>query len=234
MSKDISKKMVAEFIGTAVLVFVGCGVASLTNGSLVATSLAFGLSVVAMAYAIGGISGCHINPAISLGLLVCKKMDSKEFVAYVSSQILGAIFGAILLGLMLGTFNSLGCNGFGGDGQLALNESLAFAAEAFLTFIFVFVVLSVTSDEKNSTISGMVIGLTLTLVHLLGIPFTGTSVNPARSLGPALIQGGVALSQVWVFIIGPLMGASLAACVYSYLFTDGKVFSTKKKITKKD
>lgn len=211
------RKYVAEFIGTFVLVLMSCGVAVVTDANVVATSLAFGLSIVAMAYSIGNVSGCHVNPAVSFGMLIAKKMGFKDFVGYVIAQVLGAIAGAAVLGVLLGSFKALGADGFGGAGQLATNAWLAILVEVILTFVFVLTILGVTSKAENAKVAGLVIGLTLVLVHLLGIAFTGTSVNPARSLGPALLQGGEALKQVWVFIIAPLVGGCLAALVHKYV-----------------
>lgn len=213
------KKYISEFVGTLVLVLVACGVASITGGSLVETSLAFGLVIVAMAYSIGNVSGCHINPAVSLAMLINKKLTLKEFAYYVVSQVLGALAGAALLGVILGSFKSLGTNGYG-EGMLASNLGIALLVEFILTFIFVTAILGVTSKKENSNVAGLVIGLTLTLVHLLGIKFTGTSVNPARSLGPALLQGGIALKQVWVFVVGPFLGSTAAAYFYKYILAE--------------
>ena len=217
----VMKKYIAEFIGTLVLVLFGTGIAVVSGGDLVATSLAFGLAIVAMAYAIGDISGCHVNPAVSLAMLISKKMDAKEFVYYVISQVLGAIVGtailfAILKGTNMGT-EALGANGY--DALSATNISLmgALITEIVLTFVFVYTILGVTSDKKYAPVAGVVIGLTLTFVHLLGINLTGTSVNPARSLAPALFLGGEALKQLWVFVVAPLVGAALSACVYHFL-----------------
>ena len=213
------KKYIAEFIGTFVLVLVACGVAVVTGANIVATAIAFGLVIVAMAYSIGNVSGCHINPAVSFGMWLSKKMSCKDFVWYVVAQILGAIAGAAVLGVLLGSFDALGADGFG-TGHLATNAWLAILVEVILTCIFVLTILGVTSKKENSSISGIVIGLSLTLVHLLGIPFTGTSVNPARSIGPALLQGGEALSQLWVFIIAPLIGAAIASLIYKYVIEE--------------
>ena len=214
------KKYIAEFVGTFVLVLVGCGVAVLTNGSIVATSLAFGLVIVAMAYSIGNVSGCHINPAVSLGFLLTKKMEIKEFVCYVISQVLGALAGSAVLGVILDSFKSLGANGFGGVGQMATNVWIALLVEIILTFIFILAILGVTSKKEYSNVAGIVIGLTLVLVHIIGIYFTGTSVNPARSLAPALLQGGEALEQVWVFIVAPFIGSALASLFHNYVLND--------------
>ena len=210
------KKYISEFVGTFVLVLVGCGVAVNTMGNIVATSLAFGLVIVAMAYSIGNVSGCHINPAVSLSMLITKQISLKDFVGYVVSQFLGAISGAAVLGVILNGFNSLGCNGYG-DGFGASNVWIAILVEVILTFIFITAILGVTSKKENGHTVGIVIGLTLTLVHLLGISLTGTSVNPARSFGPALLQGGEALSHVWVFIVAPLIGSVLASLFYKYI-----------------
>ena len=230
---DLLKKAVAECVGTFVLVFVACGVAGATGGSLVATSLAFGLTIVAMAYSVGRVSGCHINPAVSLGCLLTKRMTLKEFGVYVCAQIIGGFLGAVLVfGIFkMANVNPLGdaCNyavGFAANGLTAGGIVGALIAEIVLTCIFVYAILNVT-DEKagNGKIAGIVIGLTLTLVHLIGINITGTSVNPARSIATAIsaaIYNGTtdALAQIWIFIVGPLAGAALAACLYSILNTE--------------
>ena len=215
------KKYIAEFIGTLVLVLFGTGIAVVSGGDLVATSLAFGLAIVAMAYAIGGISGCHVNPAVSLSMYLQKKLTAKEFAYYVVAQVLGAITGtailyAILVGTSLGT-SALGANGYGALSATNISLIGALCTEIILTFVFIYTILGVTSDKKYESVSGIVIGLTLTFVHLLGIKLTGTSVNPARSLAPALFLCGDALKQVWVFIVAPLIGAELATYVYTLL-----------------
>ena len=212
------RKYIAEFVGTFVLVLVGCGVAMVTNVDVVATALAFGLSIVAMAYSIGNVSGCHVNPAVSLSMLLTKKMSIKDFIGYVVFQVLGALAGAAILGVILGSYTALGANGYGTG--IVTNEWIAILVEVLLTFIFVTAILGVTSKKGNSEVAGIVIGLTLVLVHLLGIGLTGTSVNPARSLGPALLQGGEALKQVWVFIVAPLVGAALASFFYKGVLED--------------
>lgn len=219
------KKYVCEFVGTAVLVLFGCGSAAIAGGVLgtLGIALAFGLSVVAMSYVIGNISGCHVNPAVSLAMLINKKMDAKDFICYVIAQILGAIAGiAILYTIMINSgleidVQGLGANGFDTASSVNLSMIGAIITEVVLTFVFIFTVLGVTSDEKKSSVTGIVIGLALALVHIVGIPLTGTSVNPARSLAPALFLGGEALEQVWVFIVAPLVGAALAAVVYKFL-----------------
>lgn len=215
------KKYYAEFLGTLVLVLFGTGIAVVSEGNLVATALAFGLAIIAEAYVIGDISGCHVNPAVSLAMLISKKMSRKDFFYYVIAQILGALAGtailyAILSNTSLGTI-ALGANGFGDYSATHLTLVGALITEIVLTCIFVYTILGVTSDEKYSRVAGIVIGLTLTFVHLLGINLTGTSVNPARSLAPAIFLMGDAIKQVWVFIVGPLIGGTLAACIYSYL-----------------
>ncbi len=218
------KKYVAEFIGTFVLVLFACGTAAVVgcNGAspdaaYLLTALSFGLVIVAMAYSIGNISGCHINPAVSIAMLTSGKMTVKDFVGYVVAQILGAIAGAAVLMALIGVESGLGANGlYQGD----IAKSLII--EVILTFVFVLAILGVTSKVENSSVAGLVIGLSLTLVHILGIHFTGTSVNPARSLGPALFVGGEALSSVWVFILAPLVGGVLAAIVYKFLASGEK------------
>lgn len=221
------KKYIAEFLGTLVLVLFGTGIAVVSGGDLVATSLAFGLAIVAEAYVIGNISGCHVNPAVSLAMLINKKLDIKDFICYVISQILGAIAGSAILFFILSNTN-LGTTALGANfyGELSANNISLIAAivtEIVLTCVFIYTILGVTSDDNKSNIAGIVIGLTLTFVHLIGIPLTGTSVNPARSLAPAIFLGGEAIRQIWVFILAPLVGGALAAILFKYLNT------TKKK-----
>ena len=215
------KKYLAEAIGTCVLVLIGCGTAALigcdVTGGYLATAFAFGLSIVAMAYSIGNVSGCHVNPAVSLAMFMSGKLSKKDFGGYVVAQVLGAIVGAALIAVIIGRNSGLGCNGLY-EGNIA--KSLL--VEVALTFIFVLAILGVTSKVENSSVAGLVIGLTLTLVHILGIGLTGTSVNPARSLGPALLVGGESLAVVWVFIIAPLAGAALAAVCYKALASDAE------------
>ena len=215
------KKYISEFIGTLVLVLFGCGIAVVSGGNLVATALAFGLAIVAEAYVIGPISGCHVNPAVSLAMVINKKMTKEDFAWYVVFQVLGAIAGTTILFTILSNTDlgtaSLGANYYG---ELsAVNTTLigAIITEVVLTCVFVYTILGVTSEKSYAPIAGIVIGLTLTFVHLIGIPLTGTSVNPARSLAPAIFQGGDALSQVWVFILAPLTGAILAGLFYKYV-----------------
>ena len=231
------RKLFAEFLGTALLVIFAVGVATLsfgfgvTEGSVsagvTATALAFGLTVLALAYTIGPISGCHVNPAVTMGFLVSGRMTLNEAIGYWVAQFAGGIGGALAL---WGLFSSspayhrdstgLGADGWGSHSLLHITASGAFGAEVLLTFLFVLVVLGATSRLGSPGFAGLAIGLALTVVHLLGIPLTGTSVNPARSLGPAIVVGDDALSQVWLFIIAPLVGGIIAACVYRYLFDD--------------
>lgn len=204
------KSYIAEFIGTCVLVVFGCGTACAvgcdTKSGYFMTATAFGLVIVAMAYSIGNVSGCHINPAVSLAMLITKKLTVKDFIGYVVSQVLGAVAGAGILCIFFKPKTGLGSNGLYNG-----NYVKSIIIEIILTFVFVLAILGVTSKVKNGQVAGLVIGFTLTLVHILGIGFTGTSVNPARSFGPALIAGGDALKVVWVFIVAPLAGAALAA-----------------------
>ena len=228
------RKYFAEFLGTALLVLIACGVWVFTR-DLVATALAFGLVIVAMAYSIGRVSGCHINPAVSLGVFMSGKMKAKDFGLYVVSQVAGAIAGgAILFGILnlmqlgQGTeFFSMAQNGYSGgvlEGLPLANQIItALIVEALLTFVFVFAILGVTlkvtnKDADFGKVAGIVIGLTLVLVHLIGINITGTSVNPARSIGAAVFAGTEAIQQVWVFIVAPLLGAALAAVAARFVF----------------
>ena len=220
------KKYLCEFIGTLVLVLFGCGSAAVAGSALgtLGIALAFGLSIVAMAYVIGNISGCHINPAVSLAMLISKKMSVKDFFGYVVSQVLGALAGSGILYYIISTSsslsiaaNGLGANGFGAASSVGLSMLGAIIVEVILTFVFIYAILGVTSDESKSSVAGIVIGLTLAFVHIMGIPLTGTSVNPARSLAPALLLGGEALSQVWVFIVAPFVGSALAALTFKSL-----------------
>ena len=216
------KKYIAEFIGTFILVFMGCGSAMFlgceVEGGHLAVALTFGLAIVATAYVIGSVSGCHINPAVSLAMLICKKINMTDFGGYVGAQVLGALAGAGML-KMLTSFGitdltgALGSNGVVNAGGIGG----ALIVEVILTFIFIFTILGVTSSADNGRVAGIVIGLTLVFVHIVGIPLTGTSVNPARSIGPALLAGGDALKNVWVFILAPLVGAALAAGVFNYV-----------------
>lgn len=212
------KKYLAEFIGTFVLVFFACGTAAVVgcsaeNGTgYLLTALAFGLVIVAMAYSVGNVSGCHINPAVSIAMLLTKRLSLKDFIGYVIAQFAGATVGAALLMLFVGKDSGLGANAL-----YQGNIGLSLLIEVILTFVFVFAILGVTSKINNGAVAGIVIGLSLTLVHILGISFTGTSVNPARSFGPALLVGGEALKNVWVFLVAPLVGGVLAALAHQFL-----------------
>ena len=225
------KKYLAECIGTMTLVVLGCGTAMLVGcdaangGGYILTAFAFGLTIVAMAYSIGNISGCHINPAVSLAMVIRGDLSVKDFIGYVISQCAGALIGAALLALIFKTGNvtdmtgGYGSNGLGGVNGSALAGLLV---EIVLTFIFITAILGVTSSKaKHGSFAGLVIGLTLVVVHILGIGLTGTSVNPARSFGPALVAAisgnAEPLKALWVFIVGPFIGSGLAACVYKAL-----------------
>lgn len=225
------KKYLAEFVGTTVLTLMGCGAAvaldcNPTNvAGMVGTAMAFGLSVVAMAYTIGGISGCHINPAITLGMLLGGRMSIKDAVGYWIGQILGGIVGALLLFLLVSSTSDGGLVGTGAnDLQTGITPLAGFLAEAVFTCVFVLVVLGTTAKTNGTTnnFAGLAIGLALILVHLACIRFTGTSVNPARSIGPALFQGGTALSNLWIFILAPLIGGALASLIWKGIEPDEK------------
>ena len=221
------KKYLAEFIGTAVLVVFGCGTAmtvgcdAASGCGYLLTALAFGLVIVSMAYSIGNISGCHINPAVSMGMLVAGKMSFKDFIGYVIAQFAGATVGTLFLKVLFDMTPVVDKTGAYGANALAGGHiGMSFVLEAVLTFVFVFTILGVTSKKENDSTAGLVIGFTLTLVHILGIGFTGTSVNPARSFGPALFAGGSALAELPVFILAPLAGGAIAALVFR--FFEGK------------
>jgi aquaporin Z len=229
------RKLVAELLGTGLLVFFGVGVATLMFGfgfdggsvaaGVVATALAFGLVLLALSYAIGPLTGCHVNPAVTLGALLAGRLPARDAVGYWAAQFAGGVLGALLL---WGLFNTsplystprtgLGANGWGAASDIRIGVGGAFLAEVVLTAMFVFVILAVTSKAGNAATAGVVIGLALSVAHLVGIPITGTSVNPARSLGPALIVGGTALSQVWLFVVAPLAGGAVAAGLHRLVF----------------
>lgn len=222
------KKYICEFVGTMMLTLIACGVAVVigcnTVAGILCTALSFGLVIVACAYSIGNVSGCHINPAVSIAQTVAGKMEVKECVWYIVFQFLGALLGSLLLALVLGSFDALGANGFGGalpNGNV-VNMGIAIVVEVILTFIFTTTILGVTDKKENGHATGVIIGLTLVLVHLFGIPFTGTSVNPARSFAPALLQGGKALEQVWVFLLAPVIGAVLSGLFYKFVLKSEK------------
>ncbi|MCR4658630.1 MAG: aquaporin [Lachnospiraceae bacterium] len=225
------KKYVAELIGTCALVILGCGTAMLvgcdaqSGSGYLLTALAFGLTIVGMAYCIGNISGCHINPAVSLGVFLRGGINKKDFIGYIIAQCIGALVGSVLLALIFSLGNVEDKTGaLGSNGLAGVNGSVAagLLVEIILTFLFVMVILGVTSEKfKHGSFGGLIIGLSLTLVHILGIGLTGTSVNPARSFGPAIIAaiGGVTdpIKSLFVFIVGPLIGGALAAIVYGIL-----------------
>lgn len=231
MQTKIFTKFSAEFFGTLVLVLMGCGSAVIAgaNGTtgvgLLGISFAFGLSVVAMAYAIGHISGCHINPAISIGMVIAGRMKAKEATIYIVAQILGAIAGAAILYLIASgkdgyslAANGLGQNGYGASSPQQYNLLSGFVAETIFTFIFLLVIFGSTSTKNiHGGFAGLSIGLSLVLIHIVGIPVTGVSVNPARSIGPALLVGGPAIGQLWLFISAPVFGSVLSAVVWRYL-----------------
>ncbi len=224
------KKYLAEMVGTFVLTFLGCGAAVSLNcgvdtASVVGTALAFGISVIAMAYTIGGISGCHINPAITLGVFLSGRMSGKDCGMYMIFQTIGGLIAAALLALLVSTDPSL-VQGTATGANVCASDNVVngLLAEVLLTFIFVLVVLGATSKTNGATndFAGLAIGLALILIHLVGIHYTGTSVNPARSIGPALFEGGKALSQLWVFIVGPFVGGALAAGCWKMIAPEEK------------
>jgi aquaporin Z len=231
MEVKSSSKYIAEFLGTMVLVLMGCGSAVIagadgtTGVGLLGISFAFGLSVVAMAYAIGPVSGCHINPAISVSMLVAGKLSAKDTGAYVISQILGGLAGAGILCVIASGKSGyavsewgLGSNGWGTGYLGEYSMVAAFIAETVFTFIFLMVIFGATSSQNaNGGFAGLAIGLTLVLIHIVGIKVTGVSVNPARSIGPAVLAGGTALTQLWLFIVAPVVGGVLAAVVWKYV-----------------
>ena len=224
------KRYIAELIGTMVLVLFGCGSAAVAGSVLgnLGIAMAFGLSIVAMAYVIGDVSGCHINPAVSIGMWIDGRMEVKDLIMYIVFQCIGAIIGIAILAVIINCAPSLGgyattglgANGFGSASSVGLDVVGAIIVEIILTFVFVFTVLGVTKKAENGAVAGIVIGLTLAFVHIMGIPLTGTSVNPARSLAPALFLGGQALQQVWVFILAPIVGAVIAGLLHKGLISE--------------
>lgn len=224
------KKYLAEMVGTMVLVLMGCGVAvalgcnstvGANTASVIGTAVAFGLAVVAMAYTIGGISGCHINPAITLGCLLTKRIEAKDACMYMLFQVIGAFIGAGILAALVGCESGLGANALQSGNSISVGQG--FLAEVVFTCVFVLVVLGTTDSKKGAgNFAGLAIGLSLILVHLACIYFTGTSVNPARSIGPAVLAGGDALSQLWIFIVAPFIGAAVAAFIWKFIGEDEK------------
>lgn len=217
------KKYICESVGTMFLTLLACGVAVIlgcnTIPGVIGTALTFGLVIICAAYSIGNVSGCHINPAVSIALCVAGKMDVKECIKYIISQIIGAFAGSLLLAACLKSFKALGANSYDGTNVTVF---IAILVEVILTFIFTTTILGVTDKKENGHATGIIIGLTLTLVHLFGIPFTGTSVNPARSIAPAVLQGGDALKQVWVFIVAPIIGAVMSGLFYTCVLKSDK------------
>jgi aquaporin Z len=224
-----TNKYLAELIGTFVLVLIGCGSAVVAGKEVgfLGIALAFGISVLVMVYAIGPISGCHINPAITIAMLVNGKISSKDAGVYIICQCIGAIIAAaLLLAIMTGlpsysiAANGLGQNGYGSASPGGFSMMSGLIAEVIFTFIFLLVIFGATSKAAPAGFAGIAIGLSLAIIHIVGIPITGVSVNPARSIGPALFVGGTALSQLWLFIIAPVIGAVLAAFVWKYLLEE--------------
>jgi len=212
-------KLFAEFVGTLVLVLFGCGAAVLggvENVGQLGISLAFGGAIIAMAYAIGPISGCHVNPAVSLAAFIAGRMPFRDMIIYWIAQFAGALAGAALLALIAGSTANLGQNGWGPGylGEFGLASALAFGG--IMTALFVIVVLGATTDRAPAGFAGLAIGVTLAVIHIVGIQVTGVSVNPARSFGPAVMAGGQALAQLWLFFLAPAVGAALAALVYRF------------------
>ena len=227
MEASPMKKYAAECFGTFVLTLFGCGSAAVAGATLgtLGIAMAFGLSIEAMAFVIGNISGCHINPAVSFGLFLDKRLSAKDFIGYWIAQFIGGIIAAAVLALIIGMCDlggvlvtGLGCDGYEAASAVGLSMVGAVIVEIILTCIFVLSVLGSTADEKTAPFAGIIIGLTLAFVHIMGIPLTGTSVNPARSFGPAVMMAlngdMTALSQVWVFIVAPLVGAACAAGIW--------------------
>ena len=227
MEPSDGKKYMAELIGTFALVFIGCGSAVIAGEEIefLGISFAFGLTVLAMVYAIGHISGCHINPAITLSMLAAGKIRSKEAVMYIIFQCFGAIIAAGLLFQIASghegysvSVDKLGQNGYGLHSPGLYSLASCFIAEVVLTALFLLVIFGSTSEKANKKFAGLSIGLSLVVIHLIGIPITGTSVNPARSLGPAVFVGPDALSQLWLFIVAPIIGGVIAAIIWKYIF----------------
>jgi len=223
------KKYAAELIGTLVLVLIGCGSAIIAGQyiGVYGVAFAFGLAVLAMVYAIGSISGCHINPAVTVAMFIARKISGKDAIFYIIFQCIGAIAGAAILWAIAAGLDGyslsgigLGQNGFGDNSPAGYSLAACFIAEVVLTAIFLFVILGATHRDAPRGFAGVAIGFTLVLIHLVGIPITGTSVNPARSLGPAVFVGGDALAQLWLFVVAPLIGGVIAALIWRYTFEE--------------
>ena len=226
VNDNVFRKYVAELLGTFALVFFGCGSAVIAGSHIgfLGIAFAFGVAVLVMVYAIGPISGCHINPAITISMLVAGKISSRDAISYIIVQCIGALIGAGVLFVIASGMpdysiaqNGLGQNGYDASSPGRFTLVAGFLAEVVLTFFFLLVIFGATSDEAPKGFAGIAIGFTLFIIHLVGIPITGTSVNPARSLGPALFVGGTAIAQLWMFIVAPIIGGIIAAIVWKVL-----------------
>ncbi len=228
-----TRRYTAEFLGTLALVFFGCGSAVIAGAYIgfLGIAFAFGMVLLVLVYAFGSISGCHVNPAVTLAMLIAKRISTKDALVYMGAQCLGAIVGAGLLFAVASGLPAydIAADGLGQNGFHAYDMTAAFIAEVFLTFFFVYAILEVTGKHAHKGFEGLAIGFALFLVHIIGLPITGTSVNPARSLGPALLTGGTAIDQLWLFWAAPLAGGLLAAVVWMYL-TDPKEMARNLKI----
>jgi aquaporin Z len=229
MDADEKKKYLAEMFGTFALVFFGCGSAVIAGQYIgyLGIAFAFGFVLLVMVYAIGNISGCHVNPAVTFAMLMRGKIDQRTALAYILSQCVGAIIGAaILLSIAMGNpdysvvENGLGQNGYGAHSPAGYGMAAAFLAEVILTAVFLLIIFGATSSKAPEGFAGLIIGFGLALVHIFGIPVTGTSVNPARSLGPAIFTGSDAMFQLWLFWLAPLIGAVLAVSIWKILADD--------------
>jgi aquaporin Z len=235
IAESLVRRLLAELLGTGFLVFFGVGVATLMFGfhldggslaaGVIATSLAFGLVLLGLVYSIGPLTGCHVNPAVTMGVVFARRLPVRDAVGYWAAQFAGGILGALLLWGLFSTSplysrsrTGLGTNDWGALSDIRIGLGGAFLTEVVLTAMFVLVILAVTSKTGNATVAGIAIGLALTVTNLVGIPITGASVNPARSLGPALVIGGTPLSQVWLFIVAPLVGGAIAASLYYLVY----------------
>lgn len=227
----IAKKASAEFIGTAALVFFGCGSAVIAGGQVgfLGISLAFGFTLTMLVYAIGPISGCHVNPAVTIAMLIAKKITPKDAGTYIAAQLLGGVFGAYLIASITGNMDALGQNGYGNGSPAGYDIDAAFLTEVVLTAFFLMVILGSGSTKAHPGFAGLAIGMALTVIHIVGIPITGTSVNPARSFGPALLAGGEALGQLWLFVVAPVIGAVLGTVMHHFAFVEGEAKTSRKK-----
>jgi len=221
MKCELSKKYLAEMLGTFALVFLACGTAVIAGGSVgyLGISAAFGFTLMALVYAIGPISGCHVNPAVTIAMLFAGKICVKNSIVYIIAQLVGAALGAYLITCIAGEVANLGQNGFDKQSPAGFGETQGLIAEIVLSFLFLLVIFGATSNKAPAGFAGLAIGAALFVIHLIGIPITGTSVNPARSFGPALLanDGGIAMSQLWLFCVGPIAGAILAAIVWKII-----------------